>query len=128
MALFKGAYWHTSRWNWDFTGAQDEDEGKTLPGLHGLRVGIIGTGASAVQVTPPMAGLFSCTMEGGAVLFCLIVHPLLFTPHSPPYESQAEYDILEVRGKPPRMIPRAPRRPSRAGHPADLGPALRYMW
>ena len=55
MDLFKGTYWHTSRWNWDFTGPQSEDEEQTLPGLHGLRVGIIGTGASAVQVIPPMA-------------------------------------------------------------------------
>ena len=55
MELFKGTYWHTSRWNWDFTGPQSEDEEQTLPGLHGLRVGIIGTGASAVQVIPPMA-------------------------------------------------------------------------
>ena len=36
MDLFKGTYWHTSRWNWDFTGPQSENEEQTLPGLHGL--------------------------------------------------------------------------------------------
>jgi cyclohexanone monooxygenase len=55
MDRFEGTYWHTSRWNWDFTGPQVEDAEQTLGGLHGLRVGIIGTGASAVQVIPPMA-------------------------------------------------------------------------
>ena len=30
MDRFEGAYWHTSRWNWDFTGPQVEDPQRTL--------------------------------------------------------------------------------------------------
>ena len=46
---FKGHTFHTSRWDYDYTG------GKTTGGLHKLkdkRVGIIGTGATAIQCIP----------------------------------------------------------------------------
>ncbi len=46
---FKGVSFHTSRWDYDYTG------GSSLGGLDklaGLRVGIIGTGATAVQAVP----------------------------------------------------------------------------
>ncbi|PGH36540.1 cyclohexanone monooxygenase [[Emmonsia] crescens] len=46
---FKGHSFHTSRWDYDYTG------GDTLGGLDKLadkRVGIIGTGATAVQIIP----------------------------------------------------------------------------
>ena len=46
---FKGHTFHTSRWDYDYTG------GDTTGGLHKLkdkRVGIIGTGATAIQCIP----------------------------------------------------------------------------
>jgi len=46
---FKGRTFHTSRWDYDYTG------GDTTGGLHKLkdkRVGIIGTGATAIQCIP----------------------------------------------------------------------------
>ena len=51
METYEGHAFHTSRWDYDFTGAD-------LENLADLRVGIIGTGASAVQIVPnvgPMA-------------------------------------------------------------------------
>ncbi len=45
MERFRGHSFHTSRWDYDFTGADLEKLGE-------LRVGIIGTGASAVQIIP----------------------------------------------------------------------------
>ena len=45
METFEGTSFHTSRWDYEFTG-QD------LEHLHDKVVGIIGTGASAVQVVP----------------------------------------------------------------------------
>ncbi|KAF2756360.1 phenylacetone monooxygenase [Pseudovirgaria hyperparasitica] len=49
---FQGASFHTSRWDYSYT--KGEGDGKLL-GLKGKRVGIIGTGASAVQVVPNVA-------------------------------------------------------------------------
>ncbi len=46
---FKGHTFHTSRWDYDYTGG-DSDGG--LTGLDDKRVGIIGTGATAVQCVP----------------------------------------------------------------------------
>ena len=45
METFEGTSFHTSRWDYDFTGPD-------LEKLADLRVGIIGTGASAVQIVP----------------------------------------------------------------------------
>jgi cation diffusion facilitator CzcD-associated flavoprotein CzcO len=45
MERFEGVSFHTSRWDYDVTGAD-------LTNLADLRVGIIGTGASAVQIVP----------------------------------------------------------------------------
>ncbi len=49
---FAGRAFHTSRWDYRVTGG-----GPTAPmdGLHDKRVGIIGTGATAVQVVPQLA-------------------------------------------------------------------------
>ncbi len=49
---FEGKAFHTSRWDYGYTGG-----GPTEPmdGLTGKRVGIIGTGATAVQVVPQIA-------------------------------------------------------------------------
>ena len=46
---FKGHTFHTSRWDYHYTGG---DPDGNLTGLHGKRVGIIGTGATAVQCVP----------------------------------------------------------------------------
>ncbi len=48
MERYQGHSFHTSRWDYDYTG---ED----LSNLHDKVVGIIGTGASAVQVVPELA-------------------------------------------------------------------------
>jgi cyclohexanone monooxygenase len=49
---FGGHTFHTSRWDYAYTGG-DSDGG--LTGLRGKRVGIIGTGATAVQCVPHLA-------------------------------------------------------------------------
>jgi cyclohexanone monooxygenase len=46
---FRGHSFHTSRWDYGYTGG---DSGGNLTGLRGKRVGIIGTGATAVQCVP----------------------------------------------------------------------------
>ena len=45
MERFRGHSFHTSRWDYEWTGAE-------LENLHDKRVAIIGTGASAVQIIP----------------------------------------------------------------------------
>ena len=45
METYEGHAFHTSRWDYEFTGSD-------LENLADLRVGIIGTGASAVQIVP----------------------------------------------------------------------------
>ncbi len=47
--LFKGHTFHTSRWDYAYTGGGPEGD---LDGLKGKRVGIIGTGATAIQCVP----------------------------------------------------------------------------
>jgi len=49
---FTGHAFHTSRWDYDYTGG---DSRGGMTGLAGKRVGIIGTGATAVQVVPRVA-------------------------------------------------------------------------
>jgi len=49
---FEGHAFHTSRWDYAYTGG---DANGHLTGLRGRRVGIIGTGASAVQCVPHLA-------------------------------------------------------------------------
>ena len=46
---FKGHTFHTSRWDYDYTGGSPAGG---LTGLAGKRVGVIGTGATAVQCVP----------------------------------------------------------------------------
>ena len=48
IETFQGHSFHTSRWDADYTGAADDG----LPGLADKRVGIIGTGATAIQCVP----------------------------------------------------------------------------
>ncbi len=49
VETFKGHAFHTSRWDYAYTGG---DSNGGLTGLKGKRVGIIGTGATAVQCVP----------------------------------------------------------------------------
>ncbi len=49
---FEGHTFHTSRWDYAYTGG---DSKGNLTGLEGKRVGIIGTGATAVQCVPHLA-------------------------------------------------------------------------
>ena len=49
---FEGHSFHTSRWDYGYTGGSSDGD---LVGLRGKRVGIIGTGASAVQCVPHVA-------------------------------------------------------------------------
>ncbi|WP_060877910.1 flavin-containing monooxygenase [Streptomyces scabiei] len=49
---FEGHTFHTSRWDYDYTGG-DADGG--LTGLADKRVAVIGTGATAIQVVPHLA-------------------------------------------------------------------------
>jgi cyclohexanone monooxygenase len=49
VETFKGHSFHTSRWDYDYTGGTAEGG---LTGLAGKRVGVIGTGATAVQCVP----------------------------------------------------------------------------
>ena len=56
---YKGHTFHTSRWDYDYTGG---DASGGLTGLADKRVGIIGTGATAVQCVPHLA-------EGARELF-----------------------------------------------------------
>jgi cyclohexanone monooxygenase len=52
IETFRGHSFHTSRWDYGYTGG---DSGGNLHKLHDKRVGIIGTGATAVQVVPHVA-------------------------------------------------------------------------
>ena len=48
---FEGHSFHTSRWDYDYTGGSATEP---LDGLKGKRVGIIGTGATGIQCIPPV--------------------------------------------------------------------------
>jgi cation diffusion facilitator CzcD-associated flavoprotein CzcO len=52
ITSFKGRTFHTSRWDYDYTGG---DTYGRLTKLADKRVAIVGTGASAIQVTPYLA-------------------------------------------------------------------------
>jgi cyclohexanone monooxygenase len=52
LSSFQGHSFHTSRWDYGYTGG---DSAGDLARLHDKRVGIIGTGATAVQVVPHLA-------------------------------------------------------------------------
>lgn len=52
IETFAGDSFHTSRWDYSITGGDPDGQ---LDKLAGKRVGIIGTGATAVQAVPPLA-------------------------------------------------------------------------
>ncbi|MBR7825670.1 NAD(P)/FAD-dependent oxidoreductase [Actinospica sp. MGRD01-02] len=49
---FQGALFHSSRWDYSVTGGGEREP---LTGLEGKRVGVIGTGATGVQIVPEVA-------------------------------------------------------------------------
>jgi cyclohexanone monooxygenase len=53
LESFQGRSFHTSRWDYAYTGG--DPFGAPLTGLAGKRVGIIGTGATAIQCIPHLA-------------------------------------------------------------------------
>ncbi len=53
ITSFKGHSFHTSRWDYDYTGG--DPSGALMEKLADKRVGIIGTGATAVQCVPHLA-------------------------------------------------------------------------
>src|SRR6201996_5604234 len=53
ITSFRGHSFHTSRWDWAYTGGSFY--GAPMTGLADKRVGLIGTGATAVQVVPHLA-------------------------------------------------------------------------
>ena len=53
IETFAGHSFHTSRWDYSYTGG--DPAGGLMEGLADKRVGIIGTGATAVQCIPPLA-------------------------------------------------------------------------
>ena len=55
IASFRGHSFHTSRWDYGYTGGDSDDKGAPMQGLAGQRVGIIGTGATAVQCVPHLS-------------------------------------------------------------------------
>ena len=52
IETFTGHGFHTSRWDYGYTGGSATEP---MTGLAGKRVGIIGTGATAIQCVPPLA-------------------------------------------------------------------------
>ena len=54
LESFKGHSFHTSRWDYAYTGGTSDGG---LTGLAGKRVGVIGTGATAVQCVPHLAAV-----------------------------------------------------------------------
>jgi cyclohexanone monooxygenase len=52
MSTYRGHTFHTSRWDYAYTGGDAESE---MTGLNEKVVGIIGTGATAIQCVPPLA-------------------------------------------------------------------------
>ncbi|KAH7001756.1 flavin-binding monooxygenase-like family protein [Macrophomina phaseolina] len=53
LDVFQGQHFHTARWNYGITGGSPEAQ--TLDKLRDKRVGIIGTGSTAIQVVPELA-------------------------------------------------------------------------
>ena len=52
LETFEGHCFHTSRWDWDYTGG--DRHGSPMTALADKRVGIVGTGATAVQCIPAL--------------------------------------------------------------------------
>ncbi|KAK1994188.1 cyclohexanone monooxygenase [Colletotrichum falcatum] len=56
LEAFEGDMFHSARWDYGATGGDPGDlENPQLTGLEGKRVGVVGTGATAVQLVPQLA-------------------------------------------------------------------------
>jgi len=55
LADFRGKVFHSSRWDYRYTGGGPGRDGGGLPGLRDKRVGLVGTGASGLQIVTPVA-------------------------------------------------------------------------
>ena len=55
LSEFQGTMFHSSRWDYAYTGGGPGRDGGGLPGLRDKRVGVIGTGASGLQIVTPLA-------------------------------------------------------------------------
>jgi cation diffusion facilitator CzcD-associated flavoprotein CzcO len=55
LGSFRGHMFHTSRWDYAYTGGSTADAKADMPNLKDKTVGIIGTGATAVQSIPELA-------------------------------------------------------------------------
>lgn len=54
LGIFQGHTFHTSRWDYKYTGGDPTNPPEQLTGLRDKRVGVIGTGATAVQIVPQL--------------------------------------------------------------------------
>lgn len=52
IETFEGHSFHTSRWDYGYTGGGEDGR---LTGLRGKKVGVIGTGSTGIQCVPPLA-------------------------------------------------------------------------
>jgi cyclohexanone monooxygenase len=52
---FRGKLFHSSRWDYSYTGGEPGPDGGGLPNLRDKRVGLVGTGASGLQIVTPVA-------------------------------------------------------------------------
>ena len=55
LDVFGGDMFHTARWDYSITGGSDQEPFPSLDKLRGKKVGVIGTGATAIQVMPCLA-------------------------------------------------------------------------
>lgn len=106
LASFEGHSFHTSRWDYGYTGGSPERE---LTNLADKVVGIIGTGATAVQCVPPLARDAK--------------HLYVFqrTPSSIDVRDDRELDPRRIRGARPRLAAEADGELHRSGRGHDPG-------
>jgi cation diffusion facilitator CzcD-associated flavoprotein CzcO len=55
LSAFSGNVFHSSRWDYSYTGGGPGPDGGGLPNLRDKRVGVIGTGATGLQIVTPLA-------------------------------------------------------------------------
>jgi cyclohexanone monooxygenase len=55
LGEFRGQLFHSSRWDYEYTGGGPGRDGGGLPNLHDKKVGVVGTGASGLQIVTPVA-------------------------------------------------------------------------
>jgi cation diffusion facilitator CzcD-associated flavoprotein CzcO len=55
MEEFEGKAFHSGRWDWSYTGGHPDGNAGNMTNLADKAVAVVGTGASAVQIVPPLA-------------------------------------------------------------------------